>query len=495
MSNMERQNFEDSWKNAFDKAEVNPSDTVWTNVELELERAEGGKMKRRLLFFKMLAAASVVFALAAGSLTVYVVQQKNAEIAQVKTQTTSEQQAIVNPSRDNKIQSEDQTRDHSSISENRSQNNNTGEVKTGSKKYIAELHKEADMEGKSQAKETKGNVQQTQIQTHDNSLPQRSDDDINIAKIAGERDDPYFANENSSIMLSRTPMLLLTPSQKPSLILPKKEEVDPVVVMLARLDAQEKEVQHSDKKQSQKNEKLWTSLGFAAGSFNTVSSGISGSRANAVLASNSQIADKEAKASGTAYSVGVNMGTKLSARWVLQGGVNYLSQSSDYSAQSAVGTNNFQSFRPASIVELNKLNDSEGQNSNKLVATAPYNVNNNVQYLSVPLQAGYLIINRRFGLQLNAGLSTDLFLQNTKSADSPSFDKVTQGSGGDSPYRPVNFSGLAGTEVSYKFGSRYRLALNPGVRYPFKSIYKSDVGVQSTPITFDIGLRFRYIFH
>src|SRR5688572_9019857 len=98
------------------------------------------------------------------------------------------------------------------------------------------------------------------------------------------------------------------------------------------------------------------------------------------------------------------MGTRISKRWVLQGGVNYMSQSSDYTAQTAVGSADFQSFRPASIEEFNKLNESEGASQDKLVATAPYNVNNNVQYLSLPVQAGYMIIDKKFGLQLNAGI-------------------------------------------------------------------------------------------
>ena len=42
---MERRKFEDSFKQAFDEAEVNTSDNVWTGIELELEKAEGEKTK------------------------------------------------------------------------------------------------------------------------------------------------------------------------------------------------------------------------------------------------------------------------------------------------------------------------------------------------------------------------------------------------------------------------------------------------------------------
>src|SRR5690606_1674133 len=63
MNDMERRTFEESFKDAFKGAEVSPTENVWTNIELEITKAEGSKMKQRLLFYKMLAAASIAFAM------------------------------------------------------------------------------------------------------------------------------------------------------------------------------------------------------------------------------------------------------------------------------------------------------------------------------------------------------------------------------------------------------------------------------------------------
>src|SRR5690606_18283707 len=141
------------------------------------------------------------------------------------------------------------------------------------------------------------------------------------------------------------------------------------------------------------------------------------------------------------------------------------------------------------------VNANEFELGNKIVYSAPYNVNNSMRYLSIPLQAGYLLVDKTIGVQLNAGVATDLFLQNTVSGEGDQVADATMPRGSDSPYRSVNLSGLFGTEVSYRVGPHYRVSLNPGIRYPFNTIYKSELGVQSSPLTFDVGLRFRYIFH
>ena len=59
---MERNEFEKSWKKAFDGAEATPAESSWSAIESALIAAENSQMKRQVVFYQRLAAASVIFA-------------------------------------------------------------------------------------------------------------------------------------------------------------------------------------------------------------------------------------------------------------------------------------------------------------------------------------------------------------------------------------------------------------------------------------------------
>jgi hypothetical protein len=245
-----------------------------------------------------------------------------------------------------------------------------------------------------------------------------------------------------------------------------------------------------------RKEKFWTAVGFSAGTFsNTTPSDPSAPSTILRSAVAGNTAASESNTSGYTYSINVALGTKISKRWLLQGGLSYIAQLSDYTATSVLSDPSATSamLAAASLNQFEKqIEDKTDQST--ILASTPYSVNNTIQIISFPVQAGYILFERKLALQINSGLATDLFIQNTITPDAENLETTTQGRGETSPYRPVNISGLIGTELSYKVGQNYRVALSPGLRYPFNSIYKTDLGIRSTPLTFDVALRFRYIF-
>jgi len=528
MNDMERRKFEDSFQEAFKDAEANPSENVWTNIELDLEKADGDKMKRRLVFFKMLAAASIVFAISVAGIGYYVFQrsdmgnlaQQTAPIAdQNKSKDEASASSLKNDSPGSSLEEAD-----ANVSGNETQTNKSLAPIAGSSQQEKDELLRKDP-GQSPATKANGETQNGSNKNSNNDTIAKGATaliaaDQNLNSTATQATSKANGNDKTanvttptsatstqddSMISASAAAAAETTGKLPELYQPAEPKLqlpvsnaDPGMLLLAKLAEEEKKFALEEKNQAKnKTENLWTSVGFAAGGVNANNPSVAPVPSNTLYSTNSApTASNQSKASGVAYSVGVSVGTKISRRWVLQGGINYSTQTYDYTANSVVVVNNnFASPKAASINELFAPQLLDATATTTVAQTFPYNVNNNVRFVNLPLQAGYLVVNRKFGFQLNAGVSTDVFLQNTITPDGGGLTKTTQGSGDESPYRSLNFSGLMGTELSYRLGDRYRVSLNPGLRYPFSSVYKSNTGVDSTPLTFDVGLRFRYIFH
>lgn len=429
---MEKQRFEEAFSEAFEGSEIYPSDSVWSNIEQDLDKRSG--KKGLLLLIQLLAAASMVFAMGIGGVYYVSGPQEYAPTASVIK--------------------------------------NEPLIKPIEKKLVTpSVPKTPD---------------QKEINALDNSMHLQTN--ASVAFVSTPMAGTILSENTTSKTTLRQfdvdklpPLVVL---EQPKLIFPDKPQPDPGMVLLARLRDEERKYQQVSKQKSR--ERVWTSVGVGAGSFNPYVAQTSalpdgvrsfGGPAGSVPAAKAD--PIPAPSNATSYSVGINLATKISNRFVLQGGLSYLSQNADYTSTTA---------------DMGKAALNEhGVNAEDPSTTKAYKVRNNLQFMSVPVQAGYIILDQDFAIQLNGGLSTDIFIQNTLTP-SNNLEKVTTRSGSDSPYRPVNFSGLIGTELSYKLGNHYRVAVNPGLRYALNSIYKSEVPGVVAPITYDVSLRFRYIF-
>jgi hypothetical protein len=248
----------------------------------------------------------------------------------------------------------------------------------------------------------------------------------------------------------------------------------------------------ASKKEEAKNENVWASLGASAGNYSPSTNLSSASTAQSYYLKSSGTANSVSGSStsssrGSAFSVGMNVGKRISDKWLLQGGVSYLTQTIGYTSNFASVSSSNQTY--VAVAEFADVNNFASMVS----VTNPYQINSLNEFLSIPVQAGYLLVDRKFGVQLNSGVSTDFFMQNTLSDKSGQLSSYSTGTGEDSPFRTVSWAGLLGTELSYKLGSSYRFSVVPGLRYSLGSILKTDA-VNSNPLVWDVGFRCRYIF-
>ena len=447
---METRSENEGWKKVLKGAEVNPSPIVWEGIELQLDRDEVVRLRRSVYFYKILAAACVSLALVAFGSAYF-----NTSIDTNNTKQTSA--ILTEETKVNPIEKE------ASI---------TGSTSTQKSKPLSSSESTKSFNASGVASKIDPVVGRQEhlllsMETALSTLPvSNSFRDVKVG---------YSFNNSNEFAVAKSPLLK-----------EEKKELNPLLAMI--------ETKESNKNDASKGEeRFWTSVGVAAGTFNNTTPTSVGGPANALSSlSGGQTAASETNSSGYSYAVNLAVGAKVSKRWLVHGGMSYISQLSDYTANSVVTSpsGGTPTVAAASINQFEKKTDLVEMS---ILTTSPYTVNNEIQLISFPVQAGYMIVDRKVALQLNSGISTDLFLQNTITPEAENLEKTTQGRGDDSPYRPVNFSGLIGTEVSYRFTDHYRISLSPGLRYPFNSIYKSDLGIKSSPLTFDIALRFKYI--
>ncbi len=478
----ERQRFEENWKEAFDGAELTPPDRIWTNLELDLAEGDNERMKKRVVFYQRMAAALV---LVSASLGFYVWTTLNNEAEQ----TLATNPVVVEGDKASK----EVVKEEMALSDNP----NTTITKTD------DVGNQAN--GSSQTTVVKSTTSTT-------TATRKEADRVNTQKVTNhevlsegapmlavaddqQQQQPPLAGEEKSESLVSHP-------ENEGLAL-NKQEAEELVAQTAPMTEEEAlkvlqpflEVKEEKKeKRTSARETLWLAMGAAAGSYNPSAGPTAGMADQALNAPAFSSADQRSGQTnrnevGSAFSVGVTMGKKLSDRWVVQSGLNYVNQQIDYSSNLLAFTsaNKAQLYTPEYATTAGITNDG---NFSALTTTDPYTINSVIELISIPVQAGYLIVDKKVGWQVNGGFSSDLFLRNTLVDESGQVEKFSQGAGEESPYRTVSWSGLLNTELSYRLGDQYRFSLVPGLRYALNSVLKDGT---STPLILDMGFRFRYI--
>lgn len=498
---MERQKFEDRWQDAFKDAEQAVPGQVWTNVEQQLIQAESGTMKRKVVYYQRLAAASVLLALAFGAVATYYAGFYDGKISGEKQLTTTQkgntggndgiQKAgtgadAVNPDSSTYEVTRRSLEENTTSENGQLANNGSGDEKNGQHQLLARENQNDEVITARQEKV--GNRRGA-----DNTVTKQNKPD--------GRNNTILLTENDQQEENGTEKALTRRSIAYNGLAPLKDRPEedaqvkgkPRVVEIARrLPAISSAFMKDSKKEKNKEEQLWASLGASAGNYSPhVNADVSAERSFNAPSSSAALPQNSSSSSsispkGNAYSFGLNIGAKVSRRWLIQGGVAYMNQAVGYTSNfAAIDQNNKAVAYVSDYAQRTEY-------SNTLSTATPYEINSVNEFVSIPVQAGYLLLDRKFGIQINSGIATDFFLQNTLTDKSGRFEKFSENAGEESPYRSVSWSGLMGTEFSYKLGSQYRVSLAPGIRYSFGSVLKS--GASNNPMVWDMGFRFRYIF-
>ncbi len=201
---------------------------------------------------------------------------------------------------------------------------------------------------------------------------------------------------------------------------------------------------------------------------------------------------------GVGINTGVAMGYKISKKWNFESGIRYLRgnstlNSNTYSFQQNGYVNTF--F--ADYLMQNSANEAlkvaNGQ-ANTVVADASQ-FGNRYEYLMIPMQVGYEIgLSTKVALNLLAGVSTDIFLQNTIINDNSIVQEKSTINTSSNIYKPLNLSGLGGVRASYLISQHWQLNLGSSYQHSLFSGINNSTALQMRLKMFGLnyGLNYRF---
>jgi hypothetical protein len=225
--------------------------------------------------------------------------------------------------------------------------------------------------------------------------------------------------------------------------------------------------------------------------------------------------------SGTvSYATGVQVGYRTTRRLAIESGVFYNKMGIDIGAPGIQLFSNEADFAPigngidqSNIMAISNSVGNIVSNSGDIyvnnykvradyqsnsptdswagpAVSADQGIRQNLDYLEVPLNLRYTLVDRSIQVQLVGGMSTNLLVNNYVSMETP--DGTTE-IGTLTNIRNVNYSGNAGIGLIYHFLDHFSLSLEPRFRYFLHSV--NDATLPSTrPYTFGLYTGLNYLF-
>lgn len=201
---------------------------------------------------------------------------------------------------------------------------------------------------------------------------------------------------------------------------------------------------------------------------------------------------------GIGINTGVAMGYKISKKWNFESGICYLRGNSTLNSNTyAFQQNGYVNTFFADYLLQNSASKEYSIASstvNTVVADAS-KFGNRYEYLMVPLQMGYEIaISKKVGLNVLAGISADIFLQNTIINDNSLVQEKSTINGSSNIYKPLNMSGLGGLRATYLIDKHWQLNLGSSYQHSlFSGINNStDLQMRLKMFGLNYGLNYRF---
>lgn len=523
MEPIKQNNFEQEWQQAFENASISPPSDMWDKIEQELER------KKRRPFLFILRPSVIASGVAAALILVlgglFFLKRDNVEnseeLAQNKSKTNQSKESttvkieetiakIPNSTQgisDNEVlasvEKPTQLADNFSL---KSTVHKRQLNKTESKNSITHFEKStltaiADADGKSKNDIFENKtilIQNTenQLVINKNNIVLANDSrntfaDLNTLK---RKEYTYFGssrtlNRNKLVFDYETPETQTIASNESKFWLGVQSGVSPFDPNMKLGGLNTFALQAADAFAKVSNSQSSPNLG-------AMGPPLPGDKlpAGSVTVSQPQNAIK----SGVGINTGLAFGYKIAKKWNIESGVRYLRgnstlQSNTYAFQQNGYVNTY--FADYLLQNSNKSIVTTTQNPINTVVADASQFNNRYEYLMIPMQLGYEIgLSKKMGLNILAGISTDIFLQNTIANDNTFVQEKSTINSGSNIYKPLNISGLGGIRASYLLSKHWQANIGSSYQHSLFSGINSSTDLQMRLRMFGVnyGLNYRF---
>ncbi len=200
---------------------------------------------------------------------------------------------------------------------------------------------------------------------------------------------------------------------------------------------------------------------------------------------------------GINRKIEVNLGMTIKDRFVLEGGLQYVQTELVQQSNFMVETISYPASRPTQNPTAIVENKNKGVQKTQEIAykNTEMELENRIDFASVPLRAGFIFLDQRLSLRVNAGLVTNFYLGNIhRSLDDPTpLAEFTTSD--NSLYRNISFSGQTGVSLGYRLLQNIDVTFEPNYTQSFQSITRSYMGFSSVPNGFGLMAGVRYNFN
>lgn len=477
--------FDQQWKNAFSDAEKAPPEGMWDKIDSQLSKEEAGYFKKRAFLFKLMAAASIAFALVIGSFSInhYLNQNDDNVVVEQLSENKSSEQLSQLPGQMDEIEKDGNSRIGDEISSTELLDKNIPASNAGDRK-----------------------VDHTFIVLNEDN---DSDHELVSEGIIEGQDDANNGMEYNSGHQTRSMTEFselfgkgINTSSEDEMI----HTIDHIylIPIMPRGASKNKKVRESGG--------FLAGLDFSTGLFDpnfeqgnnvfasTAGANIAGARVESV---NDQLAPfnatnkdfllvrsagQETKAD-VSYSYGANFGFKVSRRIILQTGLSY--RKSNATTTTTGYIQDAESNAQIPIVAAYQYQLSGLSTVKRVDETS---LNNQYEFASIPLRAGYILLDKKINLTFLAGISSELFLNNQIGSTENDFQTLSSSAGDASPYKSVYFNGSLGTMFGYSFAKNYLITVEPSYRFAVNSFTRNDFYLNSYPSSFMVSFGVAYSF-